>query len=75
MLVVSTSSYYYDWDQNCLFFPAESVAQPTAEKPSIPVGHQTHSEARKPLLPLTNIKKPISQAEFQALLDAGYKVS
>lgn len=43
----------------------------------IPIGHQTHSDARqKPLppLPITNPKKPITQAEFQALVDAGYKV-
>lgn len=41
---------------------------------SIPPGHQTHSEPRKPPLPITSPKKPISQAEFQALIDAGYKV-
>ena len=28
----------------------------------------------KPPLPITSPKKPISQAEFQALIDAGYKV-
>lgn len=40
----------------------------------IPSAHQTHSEPRKPPLPITSPKKPISQAEFQALIDAGYKV-
>lgn len=36
---------------------------------------QPSTEQRKPPLPITSPKKPISQAEFQALLDAGYKVS
>lgn len=40
----------------------------------IPAGHQTHTDQRKPPLPITSPKKPISQAEFQALIDAGYKV-
>lgn len=52
------------------------VSPSSAEKliQSIPAGHQTHSELRKPPLPITSPKKPISQAEFQALIDAGYKV-
>lgn len=41
---------------------------------SIPPGHHTHSESRKPPLPITSPKKPISQEQFQALIDAGYKV-
>lgn len=44
----------------------------------IPIGHQTYSDIRqKPLppLPITNPKRPITQAEFQALIDAGYKVT
>ncbi|XP_031624006.1 putative uncharacterized protein DDB_G0291608 [Contarinia nasturtii] len=41
---------------------------------SIPSGHQTLTDPRKPPLPITSPKKPISQEEFQALLDAGYKV-
>lgn len=41
--------------------------------------HQSHGEqqqGRKPIpqLPITSPKKPITQAEFQALIDAGYKV-
>lgn len=47
---------------------AEKLSQP------LPGGHQAHSEPRKPPLPITSPKKPISQAEFQALIDAGYKV-
>ncbi|XP_055309962.1 uncharacterized protein LOC129573479 isoform X2 [Sitodiplosis mosellana] len=49
----------------------ESVPRLTQSNPP---GHQTHSEPRKPPLPITSPKKPISQAEFQALIDAGYKV-
>lgn len=46
------------------------------EKPQIPIGHQTISEShQRPRIPQTNAKKPISQAEFQALIDAGYKVT
>lgn len=33
-----------------------------------------HQEQRRPPLPITSPKKPITQAEFQALVDAGYKV-
>lgn len=36
---------------------------------------QQHTEQRpRPPLPITSPKKPITQAEFQALVDAGYKV-
>lgn len=35
---------------------------------------QPHPEQRRPPLPITSPKKPITQAEFQALVDAGYKV-
>lgn len=50
----------------------------TPEKSQIPIGHQTISDPLQrpgPRIPLTNPKKPITQAEFQALLDAGYKVT
>lgn len=53
----------------------ENAPLPNGDK-SGPSGHkQQNSEPRKPPLPITSPKKPISQAEFQALLDAGYKVS
>lgn len=60
------------------FFLAQSEsASNGGEKLSqqISSGHQGLSDGpRKPPLPITSPKKPISQAEFQALLDAGYKV-
>lgn len=50
----------------------------------IPAGHVTHTE-NQPLplrsqeirvpLPLPNPKRPLTQAEFQSLIDAGYKVT
>lgn len=45
----------------------------------IPAGHVTHSEtlparAQEIRIPLTSPKRPLTQAEFQALVDAGYRV-
>lgn len=47
------------------------TAEKSPQQQHIQVGH---SEQRRPPLPITSPKKPISQAEFQALVDAGYKV-
>lgn len=44
---------------------------PQQQQQHIQVGH---NDQRRPPLPITSPKKPISQAEFQALVDAGYKV-
>lgn len=51
-----------------------SGSEKSQQQQHIQVGHQTHTEQRRPPLPITSPKKPITQAEFQALVDAGYKV-
>lgn len=61
----------------------ESPSAPGANGPALPPSAQSvyspatqQQQRTKPLppLPLTNPKKPITQAEFQALVDAGYKL-
>lgn len=66
-----------------LFYVFSGQAEPpvsqsfSGEKSSqqhIQAGLQTHTEQRRPPLPITSPKKPITQAEFQALKNAGYNV-
>lgn len=54
---------------------AEPVAASLSGERSPQQQHiQPHPDQRRPPLPITSPKKPITQAEFQALVDAGYKV-
>lgn len=54
--------------------PSASLNGEKLSQQHLQAGHQTHTEQRRPPLPITSPKKPITQAEFQALVDAGYKV-
>lgn len=77
MANIKKSSTKFQYFPLILFeIQVENAPLPNSEQPSGPNGHrQSNTEPRKPPLPITSPKKPISQAEFQALLDAGYKVS